>query len=101
MLFQYVRTFIADQARVQELEQKYAAGDNIGDGHVKLEVAAAINTLLEPMRERRAKYEGRDDLVLEILKAGCERANKLAEATLERVKERANLVSWPRRVSYM
>jgi tryptophanyl-tRNA synthetase len=101
VLFQYVRTFIADQARVQELEQKYAAGDNIGDGHVKLEVAAAINTLLEPMRERRAKYEGRDDLVLEILKAGCERANKLAEATLERVKERANLVSWPRRVSYM
>jgi hypothetical protein len=53
------------------------------------------------MRERRARYEGRDDLVLEILKAGCERANKLAEATLERVKERANLVSWPRRVSYM
>ena len=61
----------------------------------------AINELLEPMRERRAKYEGRDDLVLEILKAGCERANKLAESTLERVKHHANLVSWPRRVSYM
>ncbi len=101
VLFQYVRTFMKDKARVAELEEKYAKGDNIGDGHVKLEVAAAINELLEPMRERRAKYEGRDDLVLEILKAGCERANKLAEATLEQVKARANLVSWPRRVSYV
>ena len=100
VLFQYVRTFIQDKARVGELEEKYSKGADIGDGHVKLEVAAAINELLEPMRERRAKYEGRDDLVLEILKAGCERANKLAGSTLERVKSRANLVSWPRRLSY-
>jgi tryptophanyl-tRNA synthetase len=100
VLFQYVRTFIADKARVAELEEKYAKGDNIGDGHVKLEVAAAINELLAPMRERRARYEGRDDLVLEILKAGCERANKVAEATLERVKHHANLVAWPRTLSY-
>ena len=101
VLFQFVRTFIRDEARVKELEDRYAKGDNIGDGHVKLEVAAAINELLEPMRERRARYEGRDDLVLEILKAGCERANRLAEATLERVKDRANLVAWPRRLAYM
>ena len=100
VLFQYVRTFIPDEARVAELEARYAKGDDIGDGHIKLEVAAAINALLEPMRERRAKYEGRDDLVLEILKAGCERANKVAEATLERVKAHANLVHWPRRLGY-
>jgi tryptophanyl-tRNA synthetase len=100
VLFQYVRTFLKDDARVKELEERYAKGDNIGDGHVKLEVAAAINELLAPMRERRAKYEGRDDLVLEILKAGCERANKVAEATLERVKHHANLVHWPRQLRY-
>jgi tryptophanyl-tRNA synthetase len=100
VLFQYVRTFLKDEARVKELEERYAKGDNLGDGHVKLEVAAAINELLAPMRERRAKYEGRDDLVLEILKAGCERANKLAEATLERVKDHANLVHWPRTLGY-
>ena len=101
VLFQYVRIFIKDQARVKELEAKYAAGADIGDGHVKLEVAAAINELLEPMRERRAKYEGRDDLVLDILKAGCARANVVAEATLERVKHHANLVAWPRALSYV
>ena len=101
VLFQYVRTFITDAARVKELEKSYAAGDNIGDGHVKLEVAAAINELLEPMRARRAQYEGRDDLVLDILKAGCARANLVAEATLERVKHHANLVAWPRKLSYV
>ncbi len=100
VLFQYVRTFIKDPARVAELEERYSKGADLGDGHVKLEVAAAINELLEPMRERRAKYEGRDDLVLEILRAGCARANALAETTLARVKERANLVSWPRTLSY-
>ncbi len=100
VLFQFVRTFLRDPARIAELEEKYAKGDNIGDGHVKLEVAAAINELLEPMRERRAHYDGRDDLVLDILKSGCERANKVAEATLERVKHHANLVSWPRHLSY-
>ncbi|MFM7132815.1 MAG: tryptophan--tRNA ligase, partial [Planctomycetota bacterium] len=100
VLFQYVRTFIRDEARVKELEERYAKGDNLGDGHVKVEVAAAINELLAPMRERRARYEGRDDLILEILKAGCERANTLAEATLERVKHHANLPAWPRHLAY-
>ncbi len=101
VLFQYVRTFIRDSARVKELETRYAAGADLGDGHVKLEVAAAINELLEPMRARRAQYEGRDDLVLDILKAGCARANVVAEATLERVKHHANLVAWPRALSYV
>lgn len=100
VLFQYVRTFIRDEARVRELEERYAKGDNLGDGHVKVEVAAAINELLAPMRERRATLEGRDDLVLEILRAGCERANRVAEATLERVKHHANLPSWPRQLAY-
>lgn len=95
-LFQYVRTFIQDKARVAELEDKYTRGDNIGDGHIKLEVAEAINALLAPMRERRAAYEGRDDLVLEILREGTARANRTAEATLALAKERMNLISWPR-----
>jgi tryptophanyl-tRNA synthetase len=99
-LFQYVDAFIEDEARVAELKRRYATGDNIGDGHVKLEVAAAINRLLEPMRERRAEYEGKDDLILDILKDGSQRANDLAEETLALVKEKANLITFSRRVAY-
>ena len=99
-LFQYVRAFLPDAVRVAELEDRYARGDNLGDGHVKVEVAKAINDLLEPMRERRKAFEGRDDLVLDILRDGCARANAAAEATLAVVKESAKLISWPRSVRY-
>ncbi len=99
-LFQYVEAFIDDESRVAELKRRYAAGDNIGDGHVKLEVAAAINKLLDPMRERRKQYEGRDDPILDILKQGSQRANDLAEATLAMVKAKANLISFQRDVRY-
>jgi tryptophanyl-tRNA synthetase len=99
-LFQYVRAFLPDAARVAELADRYARGDNLGDGHVKVEVAKAINDLLEPMRERRRAYEGRDDLVLDILRDGCARANAAAEETLAVVKESAKLISWPRSVKY-
>jgi tryptophanyl-tRNA synthetase len=95
-LFQYVDAFIADPVRVAELRDRYARGDNIGDGHIKAEVAEAINAMLAPMRERRAQSEGRDDLILDILRDGCARANRTAEATLLKAKEAAGLGFWPR-----
>lgn len=90
-LFQYVRTFIDDETRVKELERAYAAGDNIGDGHIKVEVAEAIDRLLAPMRERRAQYEGDDDAIIDILRDGTRRANERAEETLARAKDAAQL----------
>lgn len=99
-LFQYVDAFIEDPQRVAELKRRYATGDDIGDGHVKIEVAAAINALLAPMRERRAQYEGKDEVILDILKKGNEKANALAEETLAIVKEKANLIAFPRELRY-
>ncbi|MFN9970099.1 MAG: hypothetical protein ACK58T_09395, partial [Phycisphaerae bacterium] len=42
------------------------------------------NTLLEPMRARRAEYEkpGGDDVIIDIIKDGVKRANLVAEETL-------------------
>jgi tryptophanyl-tRNA synthetase len=97
-LFQYVRTFIPDAARVKELEDRYSRGDNLGDGHIKQELAEAINAFLDPMRARRARVEGRDDLVLEILRDGCARANALAEETLSLAKQAAGLGYFPRKL---
>jgi tryptophanyl-tRNA synthetase len=99
-LFDYVRTFIPDPERVKELERAYAAGDDIGDGHVKVEVAEAIAALLEPMKERRAQYEGDDAAILEILRDGCERANRIAEETLAMAKEAARLRFFDRELRY-
>lgn len=99
-LFQYVDAFIDDPDRVAELKRRYAAGDNIGDGHVKVEVAAAINRLLDPMRERRARIGDDDSLVLDILRKGCERANAVAEETLEMARKATDLHFFPRQLGY-
>ncbi|MHC4416530.1 MAG: tryptophan--tRNA ligase [Planctomycetota bacterium] len=90
-LFQYVETFIEDTDRVAELKDRYARGDNIGDGHIKQEVAEALDDLLKPMRARRARYEGDDDTITDILRAGSARANAVAEETLAMAKEAACL----------
>ena len=99
-LFQYVETFIQDKDRVAELRDRYARGDNIGDGHIKPEVAEAVNALLAPMRRRRGLYEGDDDAILDILKAGCERANEVAEETLAMAKDAACLKFFDRKLRY-
>jgi tryptophanyl-tRNA synthetase len=92
-LFQYVRAFVTDPTRVAELEDRYRRGDAIGDGHVKAEVAAAIDALLEPMRARRAELDGAggEDLVTDILRTHSKRANEVASETLGRVREAMKL----------
>ena len=92
-LFGYVRAFIKDPAKIAELEDRYARGDNIGDGHVKVDIAQAIDELLAPMRERRAALDGPqgDARVLEILRAHVDKANAVAEATLYAAKEAMQL----------
>ncbi|RYZ61907.1 MAG: tryptophan--tRNA ligase, partial [Proteobacteria bacterium] len=92
-LFSWVRAFIKDPAKVAELEDRYSRGDNIGDGHVKADIAIAIDELLAPMRERRAALEGEkgDARVLEILRAHVDKANAVAEKTLYAAKEAMQL----------
>ena len=60
---------------------------------IKQELGAAINAMLDPMRERRAQYDapGGDDLVIDIIREGTKRANETAEATLWRAKEAMGL----------
>ena len=101
-LFQYVETFIQDEGRVEELKEKYTKGDNIGDGHIKVEVAEAISELLEPIRERRARYEGDSgaDEVIDIIRAGTQRANAIAEETLWMAKEAMDLDLMRRKLGF-
>ncbi len=101
-LFQYVRAFIKDEARIKELEDRYRRGDNIGDGHIKVEVAEAIEGLLGPMRERRAQFEGPsgDDMVVNILSEHAKRANVVAEETLYLAKEKMHMQLARRRLSF-
>lgn len=84
VLFQLARAFIRDEAHVRELADRYARGDHIGDGEVKREVAAAIDALVAPMRERRAQLT--DAHIVEILHEHTRRANMVASETVTRTK---------------
>lgn len=91
-VFEYAQTF-CDPALVEEMKDRYRRGDNLGDGHVKAAVIDAVNELLEPMRERRAAYEGPDGerQIIEIIRDGTARANAVAEETLAMAKEAMKL----------
>ena len=82
-VFTYQRVF--NPALIPELEQNCKAG-TIGCVACKKTLIKALNDLLEPMRERRRKYEENPDLVTQILQAGTKRARELGQETLADVR---------------
>ena len=56
-VFIYHDAFNPNRDEVEDLKARYRAG-KVGDVEVKTKLAAAINALLEPMRERRAAGAG-------------------------------------------
>jgi tryptophanyl-tRNA synthetase len=83
-------TFPADQAEVEDLERRYRAG-TIGDVEVKQRLARALNTTLEPLRERRRELMLHPQRLREALLDGTRAARPLAAQTLAEVFERMGL----------
>ncbi|GAA2965334.1 MULTISPECIES: tryptophan--tRNA ligase [Streptomyces] len=68
----------------------HAVAEEIGDGGaavLKRTVTDAVNATMAPIRARRAEYARDMGQVRDILRAGNERANAVAEATLDEVRE--------------
>ncbi len=57
----------------------------------KMELSDSINSALGEFREKRAEYEGRPEIVREILMDGGERASKIARETIAEVSDRMGL----------
>ena len=55
----------------------------VGDVEVKKKLALAINRFLDPMRERRSRFEQKPGIVRDILAAGREYAVKLGQETID------------------
>ncbi len=85
-LWIFHETFNTDTQWVSQTEQAYREG-KIGDVACKKKLVEVLNTLLEPIRQRRKQYENRPADVLDILRAGTIRANAVAEETLALVKK--------------
>lgn len=84
LVFAYHDAFNPDKAEVEELKAQYIAG-KVGDVEAKRRLARALNAFLEPIRQRRAAYAARPQLLDDILAAGAGRARPIAQATLDEV----------------
>lgn len=89
-VFIYHDAFNPDLAEVADLKERYRRG-KVGDVEVKRKLARAINEFLEPMHERRARYESQPGLVDDILVEGIRRVRDIAQETMEMVYEAMGL----------
>ena len=90
-VFDYHDAFNQDKAEVEELKERYRAG-TVGDVEVKKRLATALNAFLAPIRERRAPYEQRPELVREALIEGSRQARKVAQATMAEVRDKMGIL---------
>ena len=77
--------FLPEYENLDELKDHYKRG-GLGDVKVKKLLLNVLNKELEPIRQRRAEYEKDIPGVYEILRKGCEAAQKEAASTLAAVK---------------
>lgn len=89
-VFQYHDAFNPNSEEVADLKDRYRRGA-VGDVEVKQKLATALNTFLDPIRERRARFTGKMGLVRDALADGTDRARKAAQATMALVHEALDL----------
>lgn len=82
---EYFAEFLTDYANLQELKDHYTRG-GLGDMKVKRFLNNVLQAELEPIRNRRKEYQKDIPYVYEILKKGSEKAEAVAEKTLQEVK---------------
>ena len=89
-VFMYHDAFNPDVDEVNDLKERYRAG-TVGDVEVKTKLADALNTMMDPWRERRAHFEVNPNLVREALAAGTDRYRASAQETMKLVRSALKL----------
>jgi tryptophanyl-tRNA synthetase len=89
-VFVYHDAFNPDGAEVDDLKARYRGG-KVGDVEVKTKLAAAINAVLEPMRERRRAALAQPGYLRDVLIEGSRRARTVADETMDRVRTAVHL----------
>jgi tryptophanyl-tRNA synthetase len=94
-VFIYHDAFNTDIDEVDDLKTRYREG-RVGDVEVKKKLIVAIESVLAPMRERRAEIERQPDLIEDILHTGNNRMRTVARETMERVRAAMGLTYYRR-----
>lgn len=83
-VFIYHDIFNPDRDEVNELKERYRQG-KVADVEVKRRLAKVLNHTLEPLRERRARFEAQPGFIEDLLIEGTRRVRIIARETMERV----------------
>jgi len=81
---------IYSRENLELIKQECEAGKR-GCVACKMELAEKLNDSLRGIRAKRAELSSKPDFVMEVLRAGAEKARKVASETLEEVREVMNL----------
>jgi tryptophanyl-tRNA synthetase len=85
-VFVYHDVFNPDKAEVADLKKRYKEG-KVGDIEVKEKLFVALNVFLTPIREKRKEFEGKDEVLDQILKDGTAKAREVAKETMQKVRK--------------
>lgn len=85
MVFIYLDIFDKDKDKVAELKEQYRAG-GLGDVKIKRYLNEVLEAELGPIRARREEFAKDIPAVYAMLKEGSEKANEVANKTLEEVR---------------
>lgn len=85
-VFTYLDVFDPDKDTVAQLKEDYQKG-GLGDVKIKRYLNKVLETELAPIRERRQKYAENLDAVYDMLYQGSQKANQVADQTLQEVRD--------------
>lgn len=89
-VFTYLDVFDTDKDKVAEFKEEYQKG-GLGDVKIKRYLNKVLEAELAPIRERREKFAQDEDAVYEMLLEGSKKANKVANETLQQVRDAIGL----------
>ena len=85
-VFTYLDVFDPDKDTVAQLKEDYQKG-GLGDVKIKRYLNKVLEAELAPIRERRQKYAESLDAVYDMLYQGSQKANQVADQTLQEVRD--------------
>jgi tryptophanyl-tRNA synthetase len=90
-VFAYLDAFDADRDEIADLKDRYVAG-RVGDVEVKRRLIAALEIVLDPIRQRRRELLAENPSIVEdVLRSGTDRARREAATTMEQVRAAMHL----------
>ena len=89
-IFLYLDAFDPDTAHVADFKERYER-TGVGNKELKDRLTTVLNDLLDPFRDRRAKYEANMGLVRDALEHGSNRGRAIAKETMSMVRDALDL----------